>query len=173
MINEIKKHIREFPDFPKAGVLFRDITPLLAQPSAMKLVADAFAERYNGTNFDTIAGIDSRGFIFATLLATHWNKPLSLVRKSGKLPGKTFQQSYDLEYGHATLEVQADTFEKGQKVLLVDDLLATGNTLAAAAKLIESCEAEVTAIATLIELNALNGRQLLNKYKVECLISED
>jgi len=172
-VEEIKKHIRTFPDFPKPGVLFRDITPLLAQPAAMVLVAKEFEARYPDHSFDIIAGIDSRGFIFSTLLATLWHKPLALVRKSGKLPGKTFKQSYALEYAEATLEVQADSFQPEQKVLLVDDLLATGNTLATAIKLIENCGANVTGVATLIELASLNGRSTLPNRQVETLILED
>ncbi len=136
----LKELIREYPDFPKQGVLFRDISPILKDPEAFQYVIDRFYEEYKDANIDLIAGIESRGFIFASALALKFKKGMVMVRKQGKLPGDTTTQKYDIEYGNATMEIQRSIIKEGERVLITDDLIATGGTARAAAQLILSLE---------------------------------
>ncbi|XP_043840286.1 adenine phosphoribosyltransferase [Dromiciops gliroides] len=154
--------VRSFPDFPKPGILFRDITPLLKDPDAFKasieLLAHHLKENHK-TKIDYIAGLDARGFLFGPSLAQKLGIGFVLIRKQGKLPGPTVSTTYSLEYGQAELEIQKDAVEPGQKVVIVDDLLATGGTMEAACKLLQSLKAEVLECLTLVELTSLKGRE--------------
>jgi adenine phosphoribosyltransferase len=162
--------IRSFPDFPKKGILFRDISPILRNPKAMQYVIDQFYEYYKNTKIDLIAGIESRGFVFACALGLKFNKGVIMIRKQGKLPGKTLSLAYDIEYGNATMEIQQDAISKGQNVLIADDLIATGGTAKASAKLIENLGGNVIGFAFVIELSGLKGRDLLKGYEVYSLV---
>lgn len=170
---DLKTVIREFQDFPKPGILFRDISPVLKQPEAISYVIKALHERFAGQQIDVIAGIESRGLAFAALLAEHSNVGSIMVRKKGKLPGPVDQLGYGLEYGQDVLEIQKDAIKPGQRVLIVDDLLATGGTASAAAQLVELQKGEVVGFAFVIELNELEGRKALGDHKVEVLVSYD
>ena len=156
------KYIAIYPDFPKAGILFRDISPLLASAEGMAQAIDQFAAQLSGFDIDLIAGIESRGFLFSTLLASRLKIGSMMVRKSGKLPGKLVRAGYNLEYGTAELTIQQDAPVQGRSVLIIDDLLATGGTIVAAKTLLESCGAIVPACAVVIELVALGGRTALD-----------
>src|SRR5215472_15926680 len=158
---ELKKHIRDVPDFPKPGILFRDITPLLASPSALALSIELMANPYRGKHIDLVVGAESRGFIFGTAVACFLSAGFALVRKPGKLPHKRIAMSYDLEYGKDTLEMHADAIVKGQRVLVVDDVLATGGTMTTCCDLVKQLGGEIAGIAVLIELSGLGGRQKL------------
>ena len=149
--------IRTMNDWPSAGIIFKDITPLLADPVAMKSVVQAIAEL--GKDADLIAGIEARGFVFASAVANELNKGFVPIRKKGKLPFKTHEQSYALEYGEGVLEIHVDAIKPGQKVLLIDDVLATGGTLTAAAQLIEKCGGLVPNVVLLLEIIGLPGRK--------------
>ncbi|MDO5729090.1 MAG: adenine phosphoribosyltransferase [Actinomycetaceae bacterium] len=162
----IRDNLREIPDFPEPGVLFRDITPLLANGTAFSELIESLAQHYRG-RVDAIAGLESRGFILAAPLATALGIGMITVRKAGKLPGPVIGVDYELEYGQARMELRPDSVEKGSRVLIIDDVLATGGTAAAAVKLIEQCEAEVVAVAVLLELEALQGRTKLPGLVVE------
>lgn len=162
--------IRPVPDFPKPGILFRDISPLLKNPKAFAEVIDELAKRWEG-KADAIAALDARGFIFGSALAVKLGLPLSMVRKQGKLPGDCYQESYGLEYGKDTIELQKDTFPKDARVLVVDDLLATGGTAAAACALVERAGGSVVGCAFVIELADLEGRSKLPACKIDALIS--
>jgi adenine phosphoribosyltransferase len=155
-------YIASYPDFPKTGILFRDISPLLASAEGMAQAADQFAAQLSGFDIDLIAGIESRGFLFSTLLASRLNIGSMMVRKPGKLPGTLVRAGYDLEYGTAELTIQQDAPIQGRSVLIIDDLLATGGTMLAAKTLLESCGAIVPAGAVVIELVALGGRAALD-----------
>ena len=158
--------IRDVPDFPKKGILFKDITPVLADAAAFSAAVDWFAAVIEKAgSCDLIAGIESRGFIFGAAIAQKLQKGLILVRKPGKLPSNTHKIEYELEYGIDTLEIHTDAVHQGQKVAIVDDLLATGGTAAAAFKLLELCGAHVTSVSFLIELAFLNGRDALVENK--------
>ena len=167
----LKSVIREFPDFPKKGVLFRDISPVLKDPRALKFVVDQFYEIYKNKNVDLIAGIESRGFIFASALAIRFGKGCVMIRKQGKLPGKTITLAYDIEYGSATMEIQQDAVSKGQNVLIADDLIATGGTAKAAAQLIERLGGKVAGFAFVVELGDLKGRDLIKGYDIHSLVT--
>jgi adenine phosphoribosyltransferase len=156
-------YIASYPDFPKAGILFRDISPLLASAEGMAQAIDRFTAQLSDFDIDLIAGIESRGFLFSTLLASRLNIGSLMVRKPGKLPGRLVQAGYDLEYGTAELTIQKDAPIEGRSVLIIDDLLATGGTMVAAKTLLESCGAIVPACAVVIELVALGGRAALDK----------
>lgn len=162
--------IRPVPDFPKPGILFRDISPLLQNPKAFAEVIDEFAKRWEG-KADTIAALDARGFIFGSALAVKLGLPLSMVRKQGKLPSDCYQESYGLEYGKDTVELQKDAFPKGARVLIVDDLLATGGTALAACKLVERAGGSVVGCAFVIELADLEGRSKLPNCEIDSLVS--
>lgn len=166
----LKDGIAEHADFPKKGILFRDFGPLLADPSAMSHIADEFARHFHPRDIDAFAGIESRGFILATLLATRYNKGMVMIRKAGKLPGKTSKVSYTIEYGKDTIEIQKDAIHGGQRVLVCDDLLATGGTARAAAKLVERVGGVVAGFAFIIELTELGGMAGLSKYDCKSLV---
>jgi adenine phosphoribosyltransferase len=167
----IKAHIRDVPDFPQPGILFRDITPLLKSPDAFADVIDRFAERYADQEIGAIVGIEARGFLFAAPLALRLGKPFVPVRKEGKLPFRTIKVNYSLEYGQSAVEVHTDAINEGQRVLILDDLLATGGTLAATAKLIENTGGVVAGVAVVIELADLKGRDVLEGYDVLSLVT--
>ncbi|MEI6665109.1 MAG: adenine phosphoribosyltransferase [Chloroflexota bacterium] len=163
--------IRDVPDFPQPGILFRDITPLLHDPTALRSVNDALAERSRALHADVVAGIEARGFIFGVPVAERLGLPFVPMRKPGKLPSEAESVSYSLEYGEATLEAHRDPSIAGQRVLVVDDLLATGGTAAAAAQLIEALGGTVAGFAFCIELGALDGRARLGGHEVISLLS--
>ena len=165
----IKDKIAEYPNFPKKGILFRDFSPVLKDPSSLSQIADEFSKHFHPKNVDVFAGIESRGFLLATILALRYNKGIVMVRKAGKLPGKTVKLSYTIEYGKDTIEIQKDILEKGQRVIICDDLLATGGTAKAAGKLIEKVGGEITGFAFIIELTELNGIKGLSKYNWKSL----
>ncbi len=169
-ISELKKTIREIPDYPKKGILFYDITPLLQNPKAFQKVVDTIANRYIDKKFDSIVCIDSRGFIIGSALAYKLCKGLVLVRKKGKLPYRTIRASYKLEYGTDEVEVHEDAVKKGQKVIIVDDLLATGGTASAAIELIKKSGGTVKECAFIIELTELKGREKLAPVPVFSLL---
>ncbi len=169
-IAAIRRRIRDVPGFPKPGVVFRDITPLLADAESFRWVIDRLAERIGKHHADAIVAIEARGFIFGSALAATLRLPLHLVRKPGKLPHRTISIQYQLEYGSDALEVHKDAFIPGKRYAIVDDLMATGGTAAAAVALIESCRAEVACCAFLIELAFLNGRSRLTRCPVESLL---
>lgn len=160
----------QYPDFPREGILFYDIAPILRQPEALRQLIEALKQQFSPISYDAICGIDSRGFIFGSLLAFETHKPFFMARKPGKLPGKTIQASYDMEYGSNSLEIQTSVIEPGQKILIIDDLLATGNTARSTAHLIEQAGGIVAALGFIIELKMLNGRAALENYQVESLI---
>ena len=155
---DLDRYIASFSDFPEPGILFRDVSPLLASHDGMTAAIDAFAQRLADVKIDMVAGIESRGFLFSTLLAAHLSVGSLMVRKPGKLPGRLVRTRYALEYGEAELAIQQDAPIEGRSVLIVDDLLATGGTVAAAKSLLERCGAIVTACAVVVELAGLNGR---------------
>ena len=167
----MKALIRDIPDFPQPGILFRDITPLLRDPKAFEYVIDQLAARFRDEEFDAIVAVESRGFLFGAPLAHHLGIPLVPVRKPGKLPAATYATEFALEYGNSTLELHTDGIHAGDRVLVMDDLLATGGTLAAAARLVEMAGGMVGSIGVIIELTQLEGRRLLTGYDVYSLIS--
>ena len=169
-MKELKEYIRSIPDFPEKGIIFRDVTSVLQDADALKLSIDELAKRLEGVDFDVIAGAESRGFIFGAPLAYVMHKPFVPIRKKGKLPCETISQDYDLEYGSATIEMHKDSIKPGQKVVLIDDLIATGGTIEAAAKMVERLGGEVVKIVFLMELAGLNGRERLKDYDVESVI---
>ena len=169
---DLKKHIRSIPDFPKPGILFYDISTLLAHPKAWHTTIERMAEAVKAHKPDIVAGIESRGFLLAAPLALALGTGFVMLRKKGKLPGITVRHTYALEYGTDTIEIQSDAIHKGTKVVLVDDLLATGGTMAAAVTLLEQVGAKVPAAACIIELTFLDGRKRL-KPPVEALLSYD
>lgn len=169
-IEEIRSSIRDIPDFPEQGVVFRDITPVLLDSGAFREICDSLVRRYSEYEIDSIAGIEARGFFFASVLAYRLGKGLIPIRKPGKLPWKTVSARYTLEYGEAEVEMHEDAVSMGDRVLLVDDLLATGGTAGAAAGLIEEMEGEVVEIAFVIELTGLEGRKRLGRRPVFSLI---
>lgn len=163
---DLTPFIRDIPDFPKPGILFKDITPLLANATAFQHAIDLLSIQYAGQPIDAIAAAEARGFLFAAPLALKLHKPLVPLRKPGKLPYRTYSLKYDLEYGEAELHMHIDGVEAGQRVLLIDDLLATGGTMAAGGKLIEQAGGVVAGCAFLVELAFLNGRAKLANYDV-------
>ena len=171
--DQLKKLIREIPDFPKKGILFYDITTLLKDKSGYAALIDQLAEHYIGKQVDLILGMEARGFIFGPALAYRLNAGFVPVRKPGKLPAATARVEYDLEYGSNALEVHKDAIEKGQRVLIVDDLLATGGTAQATAKLASSLGAQIAGLAFVVELDFLNGRDKLKPYDVFSLLHYD
>ncbi|RWU08447.1 adenine phosphoribosyltransferase [Pedobacter chitinilyticus] len=162
--DQIKQVIRDVSDFPKPGIVFKDITPILKNPALCNEITKALAQQLASLNIDVIAGIESRGFLFGLALAQQLGVPFVPIRKVGKLPYKTIQQSYNLEYGSATLEVHEDAFEPGQKVLIHDDLLATGGTVVAASALVQKLDAQVVGYSFLINLDFLNGKERLKTF---------
>ena len=171
MIERLTRLIRDIPDFPKPGVLFRDITPLLADPSGLALAIELLANPFRGKNIDLVVGAESRGFIFGTAVACCLSAGFGVVRKPGKLPYKRVSMTYDLEYGTDTLEMHADGVIEGQRVLIVDDLLATGGTMKACVDLVKQLGGEVVGVAVLIELLGLNARDRLDVPDVHSVIT--
>jgi len=169
----LKEIIRSIPDFPKKGIVFRDITPLLSDPRSFRESITAIVEHFRETSIDAVAGIDARGFIFGSVIAYELGVGFVPIRKKDKLPYKTRQETYELEYGTDTVEVHEDAVDSGQNVLLVDDLLATGGTMAASCRLVESLGAKVAGIAFVIELSFLNGREKLTGYDLLSLVTYD
>lgn len=158
---DLKQYIRDVPNFPKPGILFKDITPLLASPAAFEFCVASLCDRYSSSKIDGIAAAEARGFLLAAPMALRMKKPLILLRKPGKLPYSTRSFRYDLEYGSAELHIHSDAFGVGENILLVDDVLATGGTMAAAGQLIEQAGGIVAGCAFLLELTFLNGRKPL------------
>ncbi len=170
-IETLKSVIRDIPDFPKEGIIFKDITPLLANADALKKTIDTLKERYAGKGITKVVGIEARGFIFASALAYALGAGTVLVRKPGKLPYKTFKQSYTLEYGTDAVEIHQDAFEPGQKIVILDDVLATGGTIAATINLIQNnFDVEIVEVAFLIELDFLKGREKIKDLPVHSLM---
>ena len=165
-INQLKSFIRDIPDFPQPGILFRDITPLLQDPAAFRYTISQLVERYKVDDLDVIVAVESRGFLFGAPLAYELGKPIVLVRKPGKLPYRTHTEEYSLEYGNNTMEIHVDGILPGQKALILDDLLATGGTLAASTRLVEKTGGLVSGIGVVIELTELEGRKILDGYDV-------
>lgn len=170
-MKKVEDYVRTIPDFPEKGIMFRDVTSVLQSADGLKLAIDEMVKLLDGVECDVIAGTESRGFIFGMPIAYLLHKPFVLVRKAGKLPCETVSKTYDLEYGSATIEIHKDAIEKGQKVVLVDDLIATGGTMKAAAELIEELGGEVVKIAFLMELAGLEGRKVLADYDVASVIT--
>jgi len=167
---ELRNYIRDVADWPKKGILFRDITPLLGEPKAFKTAVDALADDFAGAGIQYVAAVEARGFIFGSAVAAKLNAGFVPIRKKGKLPFKTESFTYDLEYGTDTIQVHRDAIQSGAKVLMVDDLLATGGTMAAACKLIEKIGGRIAGVVFLIELTELHGIGKLAGYKVKSLI---
>lgn len=169
-VDELRAAVRDVPDFPKRGILFKDITPILSDARLLKLAIDCFVADCEGEGIEKIAGIDARGFLFGSTVADRLGLGFVPIRKRGKLPWKTESVEYKLEYGEAAIEVHTDAFRPGERVALIDDLLATGGTAAAAVKLIEKCGGQVVQAQFLIELSFLVGRTLLAPTPVKPLI---
>lgn len=169
-MKKIEEYVMSIPDFPQPGIIFRDVTSVIGDPDGLKLAIDSLDELLEGVEYDVIAGTESRGFIFGAPLAYKNGAGFVLVRKKGKLPRETIEASYDLEYGSAVIEMHKDAIKPGQKVVLVDDLIATGGTMAAAAELVEKLGGEVVKMIFLIELTDLRGREKLEKYDVASVI---
>ena len=171
-MSDLKRHIRDIPNFPKPGIVFKDITPLLADATAFRATVDRFVERYRG-HVDVVLGIESRGFIIGAAAAYGLGTGLALVRKPGKLPARTYAARYELEYGSDALEIHHDAFAGPHRVLVLDDLLATGGTAAAAVELVQRCGGQVVACAFVIELGFLGGRRRLAGHEVFSLVEYD
>lgn len=170
---ELSPYIRAIPDFPKPGILFRDITPLLQDPAGLSLAVEFMTQPYRRQRVDIVVGAESRGFIFGTAVARNLSAGFVPIRKPGKLPGRKISLSYELEYGIDTLEVHADAISPGQRVLMVDDLLATGGTMKACCDLVEKLGGEIIGIAILIELAGLKGRDRLSRWSTYSVLSYD
>ena len=170
-MKKIDQYVTNIPDFPEPGIIFRDITSVVGDADGLKLAIDEMQAKLEGLEFDVIAGLESRGFIFGMPIAYNLGKPFIPIRKKGKLPRETVSQEYELEYGTAEIEVHKEDITPGTKVVLIDDLIATGGTLNAAAKLVEKLDASVVKIVCLLELKGLNGRGLLEGYDVETVIA--
>ena len=169
---DLKKHIRSIPDYPKKGILFRDITTLIKDAKAFKFTNDKIIEIAKKIDFDKVAAIESRGFVFASTVSYQLEKPFILLRKKNKLPAEVHSIDFELEYGTATIEIHKDSIEKGEKILIIDDLIATGGTAEAAAKIVEISGGEVAGFIFVINLFDLPGNTLLKKkgYKTESLV---
>ena len=167
----IKDYIRTIPDFPVPGIQFRDITTIIQDAEGFQLAVDTMLDLVKDLDFDVIAGAESRGFIFGAPMAYQKHKPFVLIRKKGKLPGKTVSQSYDLEYGSTEIEMHVDSFPEGAKVLLVDDLIATGGTTEAMIKLVEKLGGKVAGVCVLIELPDLKGREKISGYRLDSAVT--
>ncbi len=165
-MDDLSKFIRNIPDYPKPGILFKDITPLLGNASVFNAVIEVYANHYKNEEVDVIVGPEARGFIFASALAYRMGVGFAPVRKKGKLPYHTYQVTYDLEYGNDTLTIHQDAFSEGSRILICDDLLATGGTLAATIELIEKLGGDIVGIALLIELMELNGREKIGNIPI-------
>lgn len=170
---DLKSCIRTVKDFPKPGIMFRDITTLLKDPSSLRLTLRLMQDRLKDVKIDKVVGIEARGFMFGAMLAERLNAGFVPIRKPGKLPAETFRQTYQLEYGTDSIEIHKDAIQKGDRILLHDDLLATGGTARAAADLIEMIGGEVVKILFIVELDFLNGREKLKGYDIESLVNYD
>ena len=170
IMKKVEDYIRSIPDFPEPGIIFRDVTSVLMDADGLQLAINEMQKKLEGLDFDVVAGTESRGFIFGMPIAYNLKKPFVLIRKQGKLPCETVSKTYDLEYGQATIEMHKDAVKSGQKVVIVDDLIATGGTVEAAAQLIEELGGEVAGMVFLIELAGLKGRDKLGKYKIDSVV---
>jgi adenine phosphoribosyltransferase len=171
MMKELKDYVRTIPDFPEKGIMFRDITTILQDADGLHLAVDGLLKELKGVDYDVVVGPESRGFIFGVPVAYEQHKSFVPVRKKGKLPCETISASYDLEYGTATIEMHKDAIKPGQKVVIVDDLIATGGTMEAIIKLVEELGGEVVKILFVMELAGLKGRERLSRYEVASLIT--
>ena len=169
-MKKIEEYVRSIPDFPEKGIIFRDITSVLQDADGLKLAIDSMIKLLDGVDFDVVVGTESRGFIFGVPIAYALGKPFVPVRKKGKLPCETISEKYDLEYGSAEIEMHKDSITPGQKVVIIDDLIATGGTTEAIIKLIEELGGKVVKICFVMELAGLKGRELLKGYDVESAI---
>ena len=170
---DVKDYIRTIPDFPKKGVMFRDVTTVLQDARGLELAVDALSGLLDGVEFDIIVGIESRGFLFGAPIAYKLKRPFVHVRKKGKLPFNTVEEKYSLEYGSAVIEMHSDAIKPGQRAVIIDDLIATGGTVRAAARLVERLGGTVAKAIFLIELPALGGRENLKEYEVESVVQFD
>lgn len=169
-MKKLEEYVRSIPDFPEEGIIFRDVTSVLQDADGLQLAVDTMQDKVKDLEFDVVAGAESRGFIFGTPIAYNLKKPFVLIRKKGKLPCETISTDYELEYGTATIEMHKDAIKPGQKVLLVDDLIATGGTTEAMIRLIEALGGEVVGIVVMIELAGLRGRERIKDYRLESAI---
>ena len=172
-MKELSEYIRSIPDFPEPGIIFRDVTSVLEDAEGFKLAIDTMQDLVKDMQIDAIVGAESRGFIFGAPIAYNLGKPFHLIRKKGKLPCETIEESYDLEYGSATIEIHKNSIKPGQKVLLVDDLIATGGTTKAMINLVEKLGGEVAGVVVLIELAGLKGREKIAGYRLDAAITYD
>ena len=170
-MKELKEYVRSIPDFPEKGIIFRDITTVLQDADGLQLAINSMQEKLNDIDFDIVVGAESRGFLFGMPIAYNLKKSFIPVRKKGKLPYETIEESYNLEYGQATLEIHKDAIKPGQKVVIIDDLIATGGTLEAIVKLVERLGGVVVRICCLIDLPDLGGKEKIKNYNVETVIS--
>lgn len=170
-MKKLEEYVKSIPDFPEKGIIFRDVTSVIQDPDGLALAIDSMKEKLDGVDFDIIAGTESRGFIFGVPIAYAFHKGFVPIRKKGKLPRETISQSYDLEYGSAAIEMHKDAIKPGDKVVLVDDLIATGGTIEASIRMIEALGGEVVKIIFLMELAGLKGRERLKGYDVESVIT--
>ncbi len=170
-VDSLHAAVRDIPDFPKPGIIFKDITPILGDGELFQSSIRLLAETASDTTIDKVVGIDARGFIFAAAVADRLKAGFVPIRKKGKLPWKTHEASYTLEYGEAVVEIHQDAVQPGEKILLVDDLLATGGTAAAAVRLLDQLEAEIVSVSFLIELSFLEGRTKLGEYPISSILS--
>jgi adenine phosphoribosyltransferase len=169
-MKELKDYVTAIPNFPEEGIIFRDITTVIQDPNGFKLSVDGLVDLLRGLDFDLVLGSESRGFVFGAPVAYALDKGFILVRKKGKLPRETISEDYELEYGHATVEIHTDSIKKGQKVVIIDDLIATGGTTKAAIDLVERLGGTVIKICFVIELAGLKGREKLKGYDVDSLV---
>ena len=169
-MKRLEEYVRSIPDFPEEGIIFRDVTSVLQDADGLHLAIDTMQEKIADLEYDVVAGPESRGFIFGTPIAYNNRKPFVLIRKKGKLPCETVEMTYELEYGQATIEMHKDSIKPGQKVLIVDDLIATGGTTEAMIKLVEQLGGEVVGVVVLIELAGLKGRERIKDYRLESAI---
>lgn len=170
-MKKLEEYVRTIPDFPEPGIMFRDVTSVLQDAEGLKLAVDTMQEKIADLDFDIVVGAESRGFIFGTPIAYNLHKPFALIRKKGKLPCETVSVDYDLEYGKATIEMHKDAIQPGQKVLVVDDLIATGGTTEAMIKLIESLGGVVVGVVVMMELAGLKGRERIKGYRLDSAIT--
>lgn len=170
-MKKIEDYITSIPDFPEPGIIFRDITSVISSADGLQLAIDEMTKLLEGVEFDALAGLESRGFLFGMPIAYNLHKPFLPIRKKGKLPRETVSASYDLEYGSAEIEMHKDDVAPGMKIVLIDDLIATGGTLEAAGRLVEKLGGEVVKVICLLELKGLSGRQKISRYSVDTVVS--
>lgn len=166
----LKDIIKEYQDFPKKGIIFRDFSPMLRDPSALSFIADEFASQFDPKDVDVFVGVESRGFILASILASRYNKGMVMIRKAGKLPGETAKIAYTIEYGEDVIEIQKDIIRDGERVVICDDLLATGGTAKATAELVEKAGGNIAGMAFIIELTDLGGIKKIDNYVCKSLV---